>query len=107
MIVIGLAIVALVIAAVYFGKRFEMFSDGTVVSLYSMQGCPHCVAFKPEWDKFTANLPNGVSAQQIDANDPKTQEAGVTGFPTIIITKNGKNTTYNGERTAVALTKAV
>jgi glutaredoxin len=101
---IVLAIVALVVAAIYFFRTSEGFTDGkTTVTLYSMNGCPHCVAFQPEWTKFTGSLPNGVTAEQIDANDPRTQKAGVQGFPTIIVAKNGTNNTYSGDRTAAAL----
>jgi thiol-disulfide isomerase/thioredoxin len=107
MLIVGLAVVALVVAVVYFSKRFEGFANGTTVSLYTMKGCPHCEAFKPEWEKFTANLPSGVQANKIDAEDPKAAAAGIKGFPTIVITKDGKDSVYNGDRTAAALTKAV
>lgn len=113
LIAIAILIVVVVIALVYFfNKGYEYFDGGapdkaapsTVVTLYAMDGCPHCVAFKPEWEKFNANLPEGVTAKQYGPDDSQTQAAGVSGFPTIIITKDGKDTVYEGERTAEGIT---
>lgn len=109
--VIGLALVALVVFAMYMSNnfRFEGFTgSATTVTFYSMEGCPHCVAFKPEWEKFSQSPPPGVTTQSIDSADPRTAKAGINGFPTITVQKGSdKPVTYTGDRTAAALTSFV
>jgi len=106
--VIGSLLVGILIG-MYMRKGFlENFSDGKSCKFYSMKGCPHCVAFQSEWDKFEKTAPSmGVSAEQIDSSDERTRAAGVTSFPTVIINVSGKDTVYEGKRTASALSKFI
>ena len=104
MVAAGLIIVALLASSMK--KAYEHFSsdDKVVVTLYFMKGCPHCVEFEPEWEKFSKKAPGlKVTAQQYEARAPETKAAGVSSFPTIKINANGKTETYDGDRTADAL----
>jgi thiol-disulfide isomerase/thioredoxin len=97
--------------------KIEAFeNDGKVVKVayYRMEGCPHCVAFQPEWEKFkkaaaaAATGAEGSKIQTVEYEARTDREAvvaaGVEGFPTVLITKpGGTATTYEGPRTAEAL----
>jgi len=90
----------------------QMFSNaGVTVSYYSMQGCPHCVRFNPEWEKFENEVKSdkSVKTAKYDArkDEAKVREAGVEGFPTVTITRNGKTDTYEGPRTVKGLLEAI
>ena len=60
----------------------------------------------PEWDKFMkSNNNQGVKVNKIekDENPGLMDKMGVSGFPTILLTKNGSVVKpYEGERTAEA-----
>ena len=84
--------------------------SNTKVELYYAEWCGHCNKFKPEWEKFKKNaLDGGIKTNEYEAEKDKTkvEEANVSGFPTIIITINGKKEDYNGPRTAEALMEYV
>lgn len=89
-------------------ERFEALGgSGITVAYYTLNGCPHCTAFNPEWSAFVkqaATVP-GLTTAKYDAreNSDAVEKAGVEGFPTIIITKNGESYTYEGVRKADAL----
>ena len=104
----GLVIVAMLASSMK--KAYEHFAsdDKIVVTFYYMDGCPHCVEFEPEWEKFS-KLARGlkVTAQQYEARAPETQAAGVSSFPTIKIKAQGKTINYDGERTSDALVAKV
>lgn len=88
-------------------EAFEDFAPVTVNTFF-MPGCGHCTAFKPEWKKFCENKPSYVKTNEYssDKNMDKCEEYNVSGFPTIILERDGKREQYNGERTADALTAA-
>ena len=108
-IVGGMILIGLVVMTALYMQKYVMEKfDSPMVKFYSMEGCPHCVAFKPEWDSFESNAKGyGIATEQIDSKDPRTSAAGIKGFPTIVVTVNGTDMVYNGERTASALTKFV
>lgn len=86
-------------------EKFESMG-GTVVTYYTLNGCPHCTAFNPEWSVFEEKAKAmGVMTVKYDAreNPDEVEKAGVDGFPTIQITKNGKTETFEGVRKADAL----
>lgn len=89
----------------------SMFSNkSTSVAYYGMEGCPHCIRFNPEWEKFETDAKQaGIVTQKYDARKDadKVKEAGVEGFPTVIITKEGSSYTYEGARKADALLEEV
>ena len=80
----------------------ESFDDGTTrVVLYYAPWCPHCKNIMPTWDRLQAESEgSNVSVEKIDceANPEAAEENGVSGFPTIILYKNGKSVTYEGDR---------
>jgi len=85
----------------------SLFSNkGAVVEYYAMEGCPHCIRFNPEWEKFeTEAKANGITTHKYDArkDTEKVRQAGIEGFPTVMITKEGQSYTYEGPRKADAL----
>jgi glutaredoxin len=94
----------------------EGFENGGAVKVdyYTLDGCPHCVAFNPEWAKFETDAKSSkspvIQAKKYEAraNREAVQAAGVEGFPTVMITKPGGATyTYEGSRTAKALMEEV
>lgn len=77
----------------------------STVVFYYMTGCPWCVKFYDEWDKFVvmANK-NGINAQKIERAQMNKQPligGQIQGFPTIRV-KNAKGDVfdYGGNRTA-------
>jgi glutaredoxin len=88
-------------------KTVEMFEGaGVSVDYYTLNGCPHCTAFNPEWAKFEVEAKKkGIQTAKYEAREhrDKIAEAGVDGFPTIMITKHGKRYVYEGPRKADAL----
>ena len=93
----------------------EGFESGVVkVDYYTLDGCPHCVAFNPEWAKFETEAKSSKSPvihakkYEARANREAVEAAGVEGFPTVIITKpDGAAYTYEGSRKAKALMEEV
>lgn len=110
-IFVALVVALLVLVLVYryvSKQRKEKFENSTRVTYFYLPECPYCKDFDPEWKKFeeaakTANL----STVKVDGSDPKNHglvaEKKVSGFPTIHVTKDGKDFAYDGERTATAL----
>lgn len=89
----------------------ELFKARTAtVTYYFMEGCPHCEAMKPEWEKFkrmAVNTGGAIRAVDVsaDQNIAKARPK-VSGFPTIHIEFNGKVEEYNGKREADAIMAA-
>ena len=87
--------------------RFNnLLKNGHTIVFYYMDGCGHCEAMKPEWEKFEQKV-NDMGLDNIDVarvnyrmlslvNGPK----DFMGFPTIYVLENGmKKKEHNGERT--------
>lgn len=114
---IGLAFAILtlvsILATFVYTRNREVFSDAnskTTVEYFYMNGCSWCSKFMPEWEKFEAVAPTvGVKATKTEAseNPEKVSALGIKGFPTVIITKDGKSNEYNGARTSKALLEHV
>ena len=81
------------------------------VVLFKAEWCSHCKRFKPEWDQLNDNqtLKNKVKFVTLDSEKDKEQieKYNIQGFPTILINKNNKITSYEGPRTAEALTRVI
>ena len=80
----------------------------TVLTLYFAKWCGHCNTFKPTWEqiKNDKNNLNYVDFNTVDCSGDS-QETSIQqtpngtdldGFPTIILSKNGKDKIYNGTR---------
>lgn len=76
--------------------------DKPVFRMFHVKWCGHCKDAKPKFVKFMKENPN-INAEMIDAEDAKNKaivEAyDIEGYPTFIVSKNGKDTVYEGERT--------
>lgn len=71
------------------------------VSLYYANWCGHCKRFKPEWDKIKTELTKrNISYAEFEEgeNSNEIRKAGITGYPTIMITKGNHNYEYKGPR---------
>lgn len=76
----------------------------TGIYLYYANWCPHCVSFKPIWNKIKNKIDNMADKNyfyqeyEADENSDAIEKANVSGFPTIRIEKNGKIEDYEGPR---------
>lgn len=109
----GLVLVLVVLVMLY--KRFakkEGFSNAVTVTYFFLPNCPHCKDFRPEWDKYvTQAKKEGVQTREVDGSDPKNattvSQKGIKGYPTVLVTKDGKDVEFDKERTSDALAQFV
>jgi len=76
------------------------------ITLYHANWCGHCKNFIPQWNALTKFFDeHNISYDDFEdkRNSNEIQEAGIQGFPTIRINKNGNEYDYNGPRTADAI----
>jgi glutaredoxin len=108
---LAFTIMCLIVYAIYKYKK-EYFSDydDATITFYHMEGCGWCKKVKPEWEKCKQDASSKniktkeVAAEKMTDADKK---KGINGFPTFIITINGKDTKYEGERTSDAIIQYV
>lgn len=80
----------------------------TKIILYHVKWCGHCVRFQPVWEDLKQKVKEHnitLETYEADANPEEIKKANIKGFPTIKITKNGKEYDYSGDRTANAIMK--
>lgn len=80
------------------------------VTLYYADWCGHCQKFKPEWQQVKEQLDKrGISHAEFEAdrNSKEVQKAGIRGFPTIMIEKDGVKFEHKGPRSADAIINSV
>jgi thiol-disulfide isomerase/thioredoxin len=73
------------------------------LTLFHMNGCGHCVALKPKWQKNKQKYKDLLPIEDIEysENPAAAKKYNVNGFPTIIFTHKGKKVIeYNGDRSA-------
>lgn len=86
----------------------EMFSNGSSgkqLEYYSLSTCPHCVDFNPVWKQFEEKC-SGCKKYVVDTDEASAMQAekyNINGFPTIIVTENGKQIDEVEDRTCGAL----
>ena len=87
----------------YGGNNINNINDPTLYYFY-MNGCGWCKKFNPVWDELTncnheINIKQG-NMEKINGpeNNNLTTEYKVNGYPTIILVKNNKRNTYEGNR---------
>lgn len=108
-LVLGLLAVLLLLVGIAFllrTRRWEGFSDPVLVTFYYLPGCGWCEKAKPEWEKFKKEAAaKGIKTREVNAEEAQEEitKKGIRGFPTFMITKNGKESEYSGERTSSAL----
>ena len=81
-------------------QNYERFkNEGIEVRLYYAPWCGHCKNFKPKWKKLkNSELKNKVTFVEINGDDnlELCRERNVDAFPTLRVSKNGKEHDYNG-----------
>jgi hypothetical protein len=78
---------------------------------FQMDKCPHCVKFKPEWDKVNNHIAstykkNKACAMEVSAKETAVcKKYNVDGFPTVVLEKvqSQQQITYDGPRTLEGL----
>lgn len=103
-------IIFALLQALVTGKRIieGLENKGKTLTYFYMNGCPHCVKFTPEWDKFASSNATGIKTQKVEAGEmsPAHHKLGINGFPTIMLLDGSekKMSDYNGPRTSNGLT---
>lgn len=91
-------------------KKTENYENKSIhVIFYHMNGCGHCTAMMPEWEKFEKSvLPSNVTFDKIESRDIKPEHQDrVSGFPTICAEVDGDVKYHEGARTSDAILKWV
>ena len=83
-------------------SMIEGMSSGSKLTLFHMNGCPHCVKMMPEWDKFAKLNPGKCEKHEASDVQDLTKKLNIQGFPTIMLldANNNKIKDYDGDRTA-------
>jgi thiol-disulfide isomerase/thioredoxin len=98
----------------------SLIKKGNVLVLYYADWCPHCITFKPTWDKFVNQVKTGkckksvsivtIEHKQLQSAENSELAGEAEGFPTLKFYKkpNLKSPTlYQQERTIDALIEFV
>lgn len=109
MVIAIVVIVVLSGGGLFAKKKVEEFTSNKNDSIFRMfyvDWCPHCKTAKPEFIKCKKSH-KGVQFKLLngEADEDAVKAFGVDGYPTFILTKNGKNTHYEGERTSEGFSK--
>lgn len=97
-------------------KRKEGFANPKIVTMrmFYADWCPHCQDAKPGFKQFMSNNNKVIKGYKLktemvdcDKHQQKAAKFGVEGFPTFILTKDGKNHVYQGARETNAYMKYV
>ncbi len=85
-----------------------------VVTLYYADWCGHCQTLKPEWAILEQKIiekknqgHNIICVKKEEKEMTKEEKEKIEGYPTIMITKDGKTYTFKGSRTSEAILDAV
>jgi glutaredoxin len=104
LVVLIIVVVALKLKKEYFGNPNA--DDGATITFYYMEGCGWCKKAKPEWEKCKEMAPSkNIKTNEISADQmtPADKQKGINGFPTFIVTINGVDKKYEGERDAKSM----
>jgi thiol-disulfide isomerase/thioredoxin len=73
----------------------------TKVILFKANWCGHCKSFKPIWDIVTKQYDNlDFIVYDFEADSKEITNYDISGFPTIIVEKDGDTFEYKDERNA-------
>ena len=85
-------------------ENFNSKNDKIKVYNYYTTWCGWSQKFLPEWNKFKdlVSKSDSIEAIEIICDDMKNNDKCLTvpGFPSVIIEKNGKDITYESDRSA-------
>lgn len=96
-------------------KNCEGTTKPYSLMFFFMETCPHCVEFKPVWQKFLDDAKTQTFAEKLcicdisAENDSLLEKYNVSSFPTVVLVKNGDKsvTVFEGQRTLEGLVKFV
>lgn len=100
--ILSAIVVVSVLSWLYLRRAREGFAAKQVtVTYYFLPTCPHCVAFKPQWEAYKKIAGSHVKIVEVDGSKPGSDAAahGVKAYPTVMVGERQ----YDGERTASAL----
>lgn len=84
-------LILILLISFLFRNVFETFSnDNKFIEYYSMSKCPHCISFNPIWEQFEKKTNTKKYVIDKENVDDKLDKYDISGFPTIIVTENGK-----------------
>jgi len=107
-VVLGLVVIGVLVYTL--SSRNEGFSSGDTFTLYYADWCPHCKAVKPVFSQWSSSGSVTVKDKTVitkmveaDTSPALVSQAGVKGFPTMILTKaDGSSVEYKGDRSVSA-----
>lgn len=84
------------------------------IIFFYMETCPHCIDFKPIWQKFVDTIRNSRFSRQLcisdvsAENDNLIEKYSITTFPTILLVNNNSDDSgmpiqFEGQRTTEGL----
>ena len=84
-------------------------SDDKTVYLFKADWCPHCVGFKPTWEKLEKDLGSKVKfvTYDSDKNKEEMEKFNIQGFPTIIMNAGKKSIEYVGPKDIQSVTEFI
>ena len=115
MVVVIVFLLLAIFIMYYFNKTImEKFSENSnyVLEYYYMDECGHCISFNESgvWDQLKNQYGNSITFKKYNNNEEraKIEKYKITGFPTIIVTKNDeKIKEYKGDRSKEDLEKFI
>lgn len=85
----------------------QPFANSSVDMVYVYSSsCGWCDRFNPIWDDFSRQYQGSLNLVKVETRDPSASKYKITGFPTVLIMKNGvQGPMFNDERTVENLVK--
>jgi thiol-disulfide isomerase/thioredoxin len=86
-------------------NHLEGLANKNTLRYFYKEGCPHCVTFSPEWDKFVQKGGSKYETEKVEEANINSEHAQyIKGFPTVMLFKADSTTKeFTGDRTAEAL----
>ena len=83
-------------------RASKELNSGESITLFYMESCPHCIAMKPEWNRFAKQHSKNRKIVTVErAAMPPEFQSEIYSFPTVVLIKNGKIVKkHEGERSA-------
>lgn len=111
LVIIGMITYNCYITTSIASEHFDENKSKPKIMLCKADWCGHCKKFKPEWDIISNDEKLNTKVDFIIYDSEKDKEQiekyKIQGFPTILIEKAGKISSYEGPRTAEALKRVI